>query len=223
MAAIPDTGAAPRAPEFIVLKFGGTSVSTKERWANIAALAKARRDEGARVVIVVSALSGVTDALKAICDRAARGEDVDDAAHTLITRHREFVRELGLPETPELAEMLERLGGLCRRGLSPDDVRAKPVGAEAPPTATPAIGSLPWQAEVLALGELMSSSLGVRVLRAHGLDAGFIDARDYLCAEAIPNQTDWSKRLSASCTPAPDAKVQAALAAKPPVLITQGF
>ena len=221
MAAIPDLARTSGAPEFIVLKFGGTSVSTKPRWANIAALAKARRDEGARVVIVVSALSGVTDALKAICDRAARGEDVADAAAALAKRHREFVAELGLLEAPELAVALDRLDALCSRGLSPDG--APRVGAEAPPAGSTRRGSLEWQAEVLALGELMSSSLGVRVLRAHGLDAGWIDARDYLCAEELPNQTDWSKRLSASCTPTPDAKVQAALAAKPPVLITQGF
>ena len=37
---------------------------------------------------------------------------------------------------------------------------------------------LPWQAEVLALGELMSSSLGMHYLRACGLEAEWLDARD---------------------------------------------
>ena len=61
---------------FIVLKFGGTSVSTKPRWQTIANIAKSRRDEGAHVVIVVSALSGVTNALQAIIDAACAGHDV---------------------------------------------------------------------------------------------------------------------------------------------------
>ncbi|HET9835229.1 MAG TPA: hypothetical protein VFP88_02620 [Rhodanobacteraceae bacterium] len=56
----------PDAP-WIVLKFGGTSVATPERWRTILELAAARRAEGARVLVVVSALSGVTDALKALC------------------------------------------------------------------------------------------------------------------------------------------------------------
>ncbi len=233
MAANPDSARGNRAPEFIVLKFGGTSVSTKPRWANIAALARARREEGARVVIVVSALSGVTDALKAICDRAAKGDAVADAADALVERHRAFVSELGLSEAPELAVTLERLRALCGRGGSPDSAAPdrseehrgfRPSHSDSDRQRTHlARGSLDWQAEVLALGELMSSSLGMRVLRTHGLDAGWIDARDYLCAEELPNQTDWAKRLSAACTPVPDPKVQAALASKPPVLITQGF
>lgn len=234
MAAIPDTGDAARAPDFIVLKFGGTSVSTRERWANIASLAQARRDEGARVVVVVSALSGVTDALKAIGERAARGEDVAGAATALVSRHREFVGELGLDDTPELAKWLELLDRSCGRGESPHSAASvpgeerrgfHPSYSDSGPLRErpPERGSLAWQAEVLALGELMSSALGVRVLKQHGLDAGWIDARDYLCAEALPNQTDWVKRLSASCTPVPDANVQRELAALAPVLITQGF
>ena len=61
--------AAPLAPEapWVVLKFGGTSVATVDRWRTIQQLAAARRAEGARVVVVVSALAGVTDALRALC------------------------------------------------------------------------------------------------------------------------------------------------------------
>jgi hypothetical protein len=48
---------------WVVLKFGGTSVATAARWKSIVALAKKRRDEGFRPVVVVSALSGVTNLL----------------------------------------------------------------------------------------------------------------------------------------------------------------
>ena len=52
------TGAAPA---WIVLKFGGTSVSRRDRWDTIGALMKRRaREEGTNVLVVVSALSGVT-------------------------------------------------------------------------------------------------------------------------------------------------------------------
>ena len=44
----------PQAPsDWIVLKFGGTSVSTRARWDNIVGLVRARQAEGARVLVVV--------------------------------------------------------------------------------------------------------------------------------------------------------------------------
>src|SRR3954465_1366826 len=55
---------------WIVMKFGGTSVATAARWRNILELAASRRAEGARVLIVVSALSGITDGLKQLCTHA---------------------------------------------------------------------------------------------------------------------------------------------------------
>ncbi len=47
----------------IVQKFGGTSVGSIERIKNVAKLVKAERDIGNQVVVVVSAMSGVTDQL----------------------------------------------------------------------------------------------------------------------------------------------------------------
>jgi aspartate kinase len=47
----------------IVMKFGGTSVGDGSRMKHVAELAKQYRDNGNEVVLVTSALSGVTDAL----------------------------------------------------------------------------------------------------------------------------------------------------------------
>jgi len=47
----------------IVQKYGGTSVGTPERIKNVAARIAATQDEGHSVVVVVSAMSGVTDSL----------------------------------------------------------------------------------------------------------------------------------------------------------------
>ncbi|MEG3049958.1 MAG: hypothetical protein RR792_07215, partial [Thermomonas sp.] len=58
---------------WLVLKFGGTSVSKRERWDTIGRLARERAEtEGARVLVVVSALSGVTNELTAIADISVR-------------------------------------------------------------------------------------------------------------------------------------------------------
>jgi len=49
----------------LVLKFGGTSVGTIEKIKKVANLVKQRLSEGNQIIVVVSAMSGVTDELKA--------------------------------------------------------------------------------------------------------------------------------------------------------------
>ena len=95
---------------WIVLKFGGTSVSRRHRWDTIGRLAKKRAEENdARVLVVVSALSGVTNELTAIADGAT-----DAAARVagLEQRHRDFVAELELDPDAVLGERLTALRGL---------------------------------------------------------------------------------------------------------------
>ncbi|HSM68113.1 MAG TPA: hypothetical protein VK830_00245, partial [Xanthomonadales bacterium] len=58
---------------FVVMKFGGTSVSTADNWRVSAGLIRQRLDAGLRPVLVHSALSGVSNALQSLGDAA--GED----------------------------------------------------------------------------------------------------------------------------------------------------
>ncbi|MET0807269.1 MAG: bifunctional aspartate kinase/diaminopimelate decarboxylase, partial [Pseudoxanthomonas sp.] len=140
--------ASPLVDRWIVLKFGGTSVSRRHRWDTIGKLAKKRAEEtGSRVLVVVSALSGVTNELTAIADGAA---DSRDRVAALVARHRAFLTELELDATA-MDVRLDALAGLL------DDPRA-------------AGRPLEWQAEVLGQGELLSSTVGAAYLRASGLD-----------------------------------------------------
>ncbi|HTM71462.1 MAG TPA: bifunctional aspartate kinase/diaminopimelate decarboxylase, partial [Luteimonas sp.] len=78
---------------WIVLKFGGTSVSRRSRWDTIGRIASKRMaDDDARVLVVVSALSGVTNELQAI----AHGDDIAARIAALVERHRAFCDELEL-------------------------------------------------------------------------------------------------------------------------------
>ena len=193
----------PSDDRWIVLKFGGTSVSRRHRWDTIGRLAKRRAQEhDARVLVVVSALSGVTNELTAIADGAA-----DSAARVaaLIVRHRAFVTELELDVDAVLGARLAALQALVT------DARAT--------TRT-----LDWQAEVLGQGELLSSTIGAAYLAAQGLDFGWCDARDWLDAVALPNQSDWASRLSVNCRREPDGDWRSRFAAQAPrMLLTQGF
>ena len=191
------------APRWLVLKFGGTSVSARARWDNIGKLAAGRaRDHGARVLVVVSALSGVTNALTAIADGAA---DSAERVTQLQQRHLDFLNDLDLD-----ANVLDaRLAVL--RGLL-DDARAS-------------ARALDWQAEVLAQGELLSSTIGAAYLQSRGLDIGWMDARDWLDAlPPQPNQSAWAQRLSVNCQWQADTDWRARFGEQSTqLLITQGF
>ena len=192
-----------RADDWIVLKFGGTSVSQRHRWDIIGKLMRERAEaEGARVLVVVSALSGITNALQALADAPA-GQPLGEPVESIARRHLEFADALGL--APDVLDA--RLAAL--RALPDDPRRAR--------------DPLAWAAEVLAQGELLSSTLGVAYLQSQGQDVGWLDARDWLHAQALPNQNPWSRRLSVSCRHAHDPAMAAALAAGPRLRVTQGF
>jgi diaminopimelate decarboxylase/aspartate kinase len=190
---------------WIVLKFGGTSVSRRERWDTIGRLARQRaQSEPARVLIVVSALSGITNELQAMIDRHAEADEVSRRAEAIVARHVAFGGELGLAAEAVLATRFAEL-----RALASDPRRS---GA-----------ALEWQAELLAQGELLSSTLGVAYLRSQGLDIGWLDAREALRAVALPNQGEWARRLSVSCDTQADPELQLRLQAREPLLLSQGF
>lgn len=188
---------------WIILKFGGTSVSRKYRWETIGRLMQERRREGRRVLTVVSALSGVTDALKGIA--ACHGDPAEMAsrAEALIERHLGFAEELGLaPEV--LGERIAALRALVA------DVRSH-------------AGGYAWQAELLAQGELLSSTLGAAFLRRLGVPIVWLDARDYLSSRVQGHQNEWARLLSAICEPRASAAIQSALAEQGEMFLSQGF
>jgi bifunctional diaminopimelate decarboxylase / aspartate kinase len=188
---------------WIVLKFGGTSVSSLPRWQKIAAIAKQWRSRGKHVVIVVSALSGVTDKLKAITEAkdAVQRQHIRDE---IVARHQTMFAELALSDHGPIRYWLERLGALVAN-----------TRADA--------GALPWQAEVLALGELMSSTLGVAYLNSIDVAAHWLDAREHLHAQPMPNQNAWGRYLSASVPTAHDPAMSQALSQRGHLFVTQGF
>jgi diaminopimelate decarboxylase/aspartate kinase len=188
---------------WIVLKFGGTSVSSLPNWTNIARVAAERQADGARVLIVHSAISGITDRLERLLG-AAIAQASEEELRAIEDRHRILAAELSVPlgEDVErrLAELREIAAGVALVREVSDRTRAR----------------------VLASGELMASEIGARFLAARGLNVSWADARTMLRAERHGASAKASM-LSAVCGFAPDAALQARLAAAAPVVITQGF
>ena len=193
----------PADAPWIVMKFGGTSVATLPRWQNIRELVASRRAEGARVLVVVSALTGITDALKQLCSEGDQDKR-RAAAGAIAQRHYDLLAHMQLPLPAALGARLDELARLAEQGPS-------------------AMGELAWSALVQAHGELMSSALGAAFLSESGLPTAWVDARDCLAAAALPNQNERTKLLSAMVEARPDPALAARLAAQGEVFITQGF
>ena len=188
---------------WIVLKFGGTSVSSLPNWRNIARVVAERRAAGARVLIVHSAISGITDRLERLLD-AGTQKAQEEQLRAIEEGHRRLAAQLGVTPGEEIERLL-------------DDVREIAAGV-----ALMREVSDRTRARVMAAGELMATHLGTRFLAAQGLEVRWADARGMLRAEAHGASAKASV-LSAVCNFAPDPQLQAQLQDGPPVVITQGF
>ena len=109
-----------------VLKFGGTSVADAEAIERLVAIVRRERASAARpgMLVVVSALSGVTDRLLALAELARRGKSALalESLETLRARHREVTRAVvdGVRVEPVLAGLDEHLDylGAALKALS---------------------------------------------------------------------------------------------------------
>ena len=154
------------AKEILVQKFGGTSLADLRGFeASAAVVAQYIDGDGGdrQVVVVLSAVKGVTDLLLAAIDTAVTGEDGAVHLHEAFARQRAIVDELaaqGVP-TPEASaffadqeEVLNRrIEGIRLLGQCPDEARAR----------------------ILASGEGFSSRLMVDVLNHRGVRAQWSD------------------------------------------------
>jgi bifunctional aspartokinase / homoserine dehydrogenase 1 len=79
-----------------VLKFGGTSVGSANGILNVKKIVEAEQEP---VIVVVSALSGVTDQLYKVSKLASEGEDAYLSEYqTMLSRHLEVIESVVLPE-----------------------------------------------------------------------------------------------------------------------------
>ncbi len=193
----------PADAPWVVLKFGGTSVARAERWEQIAELVAERRGSGFRVLVVVSALTGVTNALQGLCAE------------------------------PDLAVRARCLAGIREQHVALADAMriAWPVALE-PHFAqlTALIDQMPvaderwrWQAQVLSHGELLSSTLGQCFLTARCAAAVWLDSRAHLTALTLPHQNARAQVLSAPVAVEPDPALAARLAGQGEIFIAPGF
>jgi aspartate kinase len=157
----------------VVMKFGGTSVADQAAIERLMAIVRRQRErdvaEGHGVrgpVVVVSALSGVTDRLLGVAAEAGAG-DAEGARHNLRdlrARHMsvsEVVRDADLRAAAQ-ADIDREFDELERIAAALSVLR------EVSPR---------WFDTIAAAGEIVSSRLVAAALASHGLDGAWVDAR----------------------------------------------
>ncbi|MEM1179665.1 MAG: aspartate kinase [Acidobacteriota bacterium] len=152
-----------------VLKFGGTSLSHPHRLDTVARRVQTLHREGP-VVVVVSALGGVTDELTDVLEAARRGEPAPGLRRRLRSVHLEDPeKRLDRAATEQLADELDRwlreldllIEGITRLGEAPQGAIHR----------------------LLATGERLSAPRVAAWLRAHGVEATVVDGTKLLRAD----------------------------------------
>lgn len=153
----------------IVMKFGGTSVGSAERIAEAAKLAVASAEQGHQVVVVTSAMSGVTNTLIDTAHTAAKGQWNQSVAQQLLERHSTAASVLAAGDATReaaavgaIARRIDRFDKLCF-GLS--------MVHELTPRLLDAISGT---------GEMLAAPLVAAAIDARGRRSKPVDATDII-------------------------------------------
>jgi aspartate kinase len=155
----------------IVLKFGGTSVGDAEAIARTGRIVATRVDSGA--IVVVSALAGVTNALIALAEQAAKGHLIGAlrAIEDLRERHLKQAEILLGPGDEsddlcaELSAMIDELAHLAEALTTLGDLTPRSMDA------------------ITSFGEKMSSLICVAAFQRQGIPAVHVDAGDIMITD----------------------------------------
>ena len=155
----------------LIMKFGGTSVGSLAAIRQAIEIVRAARAEWPRLAVVISAMSGVTDALIAAAHGAAQGDEAAPARTALDLRAKHLAVLHALAPGAKDVELiistyLDEFAALCH---------AIGVLGEASPRALDAISSL---------GERMSAPLVAAALTHADLPAQAVDAAEVILTDA---------------------------------------
>jgi aspartokinase/homoserine dehydrogenase 1 len=160
----------PDSQQTLVMKFGGTSVGSVDALTKVTQIIKEAREQYPGLVVITSAMSGVTDLLLQSATLAAQGNvaSLPDTESTLREKH--FSAADALITDQNLCEATK--GEInCLIQLLIDLCRAIAVLGEASPRALDAVASL---------GERMSVRLLGAVVKNAGVQASAIEASEFI-------------------------------------------
>ncbi|HVA94229.1 MAG TPA: aspartate kinase [Candidatus Dormibacteraeota bacterium] len=157
-----------------VMKFGGTSVGNAERIRSAAAIAaEASKDHA--VVVVVSAMSGVTNTLIAAAGKATAGDEATASAlaTALQTKHHEVIGDL-ITDIERRRELLAEIDALIETAAN--YCRGCALLGELSPRALDVIAGT---------GERLNARITAAVLREMGCRGVAFDATDLIVTDDV--------------------------------------
>ena len=148
-----------QAHQLLVMKFGGTNMQDARAISHSASLAARSLREGVKVIVVVSAMAGVTNQLLQLADAAQSGDiaRANDDIATMRTRHFTAAQELGAAPDSETVRELRELHETLRQAV---------YGVYLLRELTPRSRDL-----IVAFGERLSAPLMALALEQSGLRA----------------------------------------------------
>jgi aspartokinase/homoserine dehydrogenase 1 len=147
-----------------VLKFGGSSVGTIDAISKVIAIVKGRVQK-TPTIVVVSAMSGITDQLVLLAQTASQGnEGYKTIIQSLAEKHEDAVRAL-LPASQQpktlsiVKELIQEIESHCEGLYLQNEL------------------SLQIQDQLMSYGEILSSKIIAAAFEAEGVDQVWLDSR----------------------------------------------
>ncbi|MCF6299627.1 MAG: bifunctional aspartate kinase/diaminopimelate decarboxylase [Proteobacteria bacterium] len=154
---------------WIVIKFGGSSVSSKNKWQQVLKIAQAHISDGFRVLIVHSAAQGMTNALENIVQGKSSQTDI------IVDRLQKLAKELGI-NFDCIEAQIQRINFLsAEKSLN-----------------------LYQQAELLSLGEIGTHQLAFNYLQGK-VKISQLDPKTFLYSSKDDGRNQIAQILSAKC------------------------
>jgi len=155
------------------MKFGGTSVADPGAFNQVCRIVKGAREEWPRLVVITSAMTGVTDLLLKCAEQAVIGQTgfCLEAASKLRTQHFAVATEL-LDDPARIAQVKQEIGHLVTDLTNL--CQAIAVLGESTPRALDSVSSM---------GERMSVRLLAAALEAQGVPAQFVEASQLIVTD----------------------------------------
>lgn len=186
----------------LVMKFGGTNMGDANAIRHSASLAGRSIKEGIKVVVVVSAMAGITNGLLSLADAAQSGDiaRANDEIAAMRTRHFNAAQELGAAPDSETVREIREMHETLRQAV---------YGVYLLRELTPRSRDL-----IVAFGERLSAPLmslaleqqGIRAKHLSGGEAGILTDTHFGNARPLPHTFERVKDrltgvLSAGVTP----------------------
>ena len=157
-----------------VIKFGGTSIGTKESILEVISIIKSPEYAGKTTVMVVSALSGITDGLINAAREAAKGNSsLQNVTHSIAGMKKRHVdisaaflkgeekKDAALEIEQSFRDLSRMLDGISiLREISPRVMDS-----------------------IMSYGEMLSAPLIARILRASGIPSQYLDSRELIITD----------------------------------------